>query len=179
MIGRHPFYYEKDVLAFAKVVHRHPGIVIGQMQFRMKNYAYLTKKIASIRQFVLPEAIVDGSGAERSGSSNLTIDLLKLRRNNSLHARLRRPCRSYAPADRRAPDAAGVPAGEIAARFDVSPPAISQHLKVLREAGLVSVRADAQRRIYGIDPSGFAELDRWLARVKLFGSPSSMPLNLS
>lgn len=64
-----------------------------------------------------------------------------------------------------------MPAGEIAGLFDVSPPAISQHLKVLREAGLVSVRADAQRRIYGIDPSGFAELDRWLAHVRRFWEP--------
>jgi DNA-binding transcriptional ArsR family regulator len=62
-------------------------------------------------------------------------------------------------------------AGEIALRFDVSPPAISQHLKVLREAGLVSVRADAQRRIYGIDRTGFAELEQWLAHVKQFWEP--------
>jgi DNA-binding transcriptional ArsR family regulator len=61
-----------------------------------------------------------------------------------------------------------LPAGEIADRFDVSAPAISQHLKVLRDAQLVSVRADAQRRIYGIDPAGFAELDQWLTRVKRF-----------
>jgi DNA-binding transcriptional ArsR family regulator len=61
-----------------------------------------------------------------------------------------------------------LPAGEIADRFDVSAPAISQHLKILREAQLVSVRADAQRRIYGIDPAGFAELDQWLTRVKRF-----------
>jgi len=61
-----------------------------------------------------------------------------------------------------------LPAGEIAERFDVSAPAISQHLKILREAQLVSVRADAQRRIYGIDPAGFAELDQWLTRVKRF-----------
>jgi DNA-binding transcriptional ArsR family regulator len=64
-----------------------------------------------------------------------------------------------------------LPAGEIAGRFKVSPPAISQHLKVLREAKLVSVRIDAQRRIYGIDPAGFAELDQWLARVKRFWEP--------
>jgi DNA-binding transcriptional ArsR family regulator len=61
-----------------------------------------------------------------------------------------------------------LPAGSIAERFAVSAPAISQHLKVLREAQLVSVRTDAQRRIYGIDPAGFAELDQWLARVKRF-----------
>jgi DNA-binding transcriptional ArsR family regulator len=64
-----------------------------------------------------------------------------------------------------------LPAGEIALRFDVSPPAISQHLKVLREAGLVSVRAEAQRRIYGIDRTGFAELEQWLADVKRFWEP--------
>ncbi|HEY1755822.1 MAG TPA: metalloregulator ArsR/SmtB family transcription factor [Bryobacteraceae bacterium] len=62
-------------------------------------------------------------------------------------------------------------AGEIVEHFDFSPPAISQHLKVLREAKLVSVRIDAQRRIYGIDPAGFAELDRWLAQVKRFWPP--------
>jgi DNA-binding transcriptional ArsR family regulator len=59
-------------------------------------------------------------------------------------------------------------AGEIVEHFAFSPPAISQHLKVLREAKLVSVRIDAQRRIYCIDPAGFAELDQWLARVKRF-----------
>jgi DNA-binding transcriptional ArsR family regulator len=64
-----------------------------------------------------------------------------------------------------------LPAGEIALRFAVSPPAISQHLKVLREAGLVSVRAEAQRRIYGIDRTGFAELEQWLADVKRFWEP--------
>jgi DNA-binding transcriptional ArsR family regulator len=62
-------------------------------------------------------------------------------------------------------------AGEIVEHFDFSPPAISQHLKVLRQARLVSVRVEAQRRIYGIDPAGFAELDQWLARVKRFWPP--------
>jgi DNA-binding transcriptional ArsR family regulator len=59
-------------------------------------------------------------------------------------------------------------AGEIADRFYVSGPAISQHLKVLREARLVSIRADGQRRIYELDPAGLAELDRWLIRVRRF-----------
>ena len=62
MMRKRPFYYEKDVIAFARVVNRHPGIVIGQMQRRLDNYAYLTKRIAKIRQFVLPGAIVDGWG---------------------------------------------------------------------------------------------------------------------
>jgi DNA-binding transcriptional ArsR family regulator len=61
-------------------------------------------------------------------------------------------------------------AGEIVAEFDVSAPAISQHLRVLRDAGLVRVRVDAQRRIYGLDPAGLAEIDGWLERVRRFWS---------
>ncbi len=61
-------------------------------------------------------------------------------------------------------------AGEIARRFDMTPPAVSQHLKLLREAGLVQVRRDAQRRIYTLDPAGLAELDAWLARFRRFWS---------
>jgi DNA-binding transcriptional ArsR family regulator len=60
------------------------------------------------------------------------------------------------------------PAGEIAAQFSVSPPAISQHLKVLRLARLIQVRADAQRRIYALDPKGFEEVQRWLLGYRLF-----------
>lgn len=59
-------------------------------------------------------------------------------------------------------------AGSIAAQFDLSGPAISQHLKVLREAGLVRVRVDAQRRIYSLDPDGLAEMDDWLSRMRRF-----------
>jgi DNA-binding transcriptional ArsR family regulator len=59
-------------------------------------------------------------------------------------------------------------AGEIAKRFDMTAPAVSQHLKLLREAGLVQVRRDAQRRIYAIDPAGLAELDVWLGRFRRF-----------
>jgi DNA-binding transcriptional ArsR family regulator len=57
-------------------------------------------------------------------------------------------------------------AGEIATRFAASAPAISQHLKVLRAAGLVRVRAEAQRRIYELDPDGFGALDQWLAQIR-------------
>jgi DNA-binding transcriptional ArsR family regulator len=60
--------------------------------------------------------------------------------------------------------------GEIAKRFDMTAPAVSQHLKLLREAGLVQVRRDAQRRIYALDPAGLAELDAWLARFRRFWS---------
>ncbi|HEY4348478.1 MAG TPA: metalloregulator ArsR/SmtB family transcription factor [Gaiellaceae bacterium] len=48
--------------------------------------------------------------------------------------------------------------GELAAHLPVSRPAVSQHLKVLKEAGLVSERRDGTRRIYGIAPDGLAEL---------------------
>ena len=63
-------------------------------------------------------------------------------------------------------------AGEIVDEFDVSAPAISQHLKALREAGLVRVRTDAQRRIYALDPAGLAEIDAWLESVRRFWSRS-------
>lgn len=61
-------------------------------------------------------------------------------------------------------------AGELVAEFDISAPAISQHLKALREAGLVQVRVDAQRRIYALDPVGLDEIDAWLAGVRRFSS---------
>ena len=53
-------------------------------------------------------------------------------------------------------------AGAIAARFDVTRPAISQHLAVLREAGLVDERRDGVRRWYRARPSGIADLRAWL-----------------
>jgi DNA-binding transcriptional ArsR family regulator len=59
-------------------------------------------------------------------------------------------------------------AGAIAAHFSTSRPAISRHLRVLREGGLVRVRADAQRRVYALDPAPLAELDAWLARYRRF-----------
>ncbi len=61
-------------------------------------------------------------------------------------------------------------AGAIGAHFPVSAPAVSQHLKTLREAGLVRVRVDGQRRIYSLDPEGFAEMEQWLARMRGFWS---------
>lgn len=53
-------------------------------------------------------------------------------------------------------------AGEIAARFDVSRPAISQHLSALREAGLLSERRDGTRRLYRARPEALAELRDFL-----------------
>jgi DNA-binding transcriptional ArsR family regulator len=59
-------------------------------------------------------------------------------------------------------------AGEIAQRFDMSPPAVSQHLKMLKRAHLVRARVDAQRRIYELDPAGLAELEQWLGGIRQF-----------
>ena len=59
-------------------------------------------------------------------------------------------------------------AGQIAAKFDMSAPAVSQHLKVLKDAKLVRVRAEAQRRIYSLDRDGFEEMDEGLARIRRF-----------
>jgi DNA-binding transcriptional ArsR family regulator len=61
-------------------------------------------------------------------------------------------------------------AGEIVAQFNLTAPAISQHLKVLREAGLVTVRVDGQQRVQRLNPVGFAELDHWLEKTRGFWS---------
>ncbi|MEX2395027.1 MAG: metalloregulator ArsR/SmtB family transcription factor [Actinomycetota bacterium] len=55
---------------------------------------------------------------------------------------------------------------DLVALFAISQPAVSQHLKVLREAGLVRVRPEAQRRIYSIDPNGLKRIDSWLTRYR-------------
>ena len=57
-------------------------------------------------------------------------------------------------------------AGELVAEFDLSAPAISQHLKVLREAGLVTVRAEGQSRVQALNPEGFGDLEDWLERTR-------------
>ncbi len=57
-------------------------------------------------------------------------------------------------------------AGELVGEFDLSAPAISQHLKVLREAGLVLTRAEGQTRIQSLNPDGFAELEAWLEKTR-------------
>lgn len=54
------------------------------------------------------------------------------------------------------------PVGAIAARVPVSRPAVSQHLKVLRDAGLVADRPEGTRRVYFIDPNGLGPLRAWL-----------------
>jgi DNA-binding transcriptional ArsR family regulator len=55
------------------------------------------------------------------------------------------------------------PVGELVDRLTLTQPAVSKHLKLLRDAGLVEVRVDAQRRFYRLRPEPLAELDAWLA----------------
>lgn len=57
-------------------------------------------------------------------------------------------------------------AGTIAGHFTISKPAISRHLGVLRDGGMVTVRRDAQRRIYSLRPEGLHDIDRWLAKYR-------------
>jgi HTH-type transcriptional regulator/antitoxin HigA len=62
MIRKRPFFYEKDVVAFARLLNRHPGLVIGQMQRRLNDYRFLARHLVKIRRFVLPGSIADGWG---------------------------------------------------------------------------------------------------------------------
>jgi DNA-binding transcriptional ArsR family regulator len=55
------------------------------------------------------------------------------------------------------------PVNELVSTLKVSQPGVSKHLRVLREAGLVEVRTDAQRRLYRVRPEPLAEIDAWLA----------------
>ncbi len=59
-----------------------------------------------------------------------------------------------------------LPASDISKRFFISSPAISQHLKVLREANLVLVETRAQQRIYTLNPEGISEIEHWILRMK-------------
>lgn len=61
-----------------------------------------------------------------------------------------------------------LPAGAIASKFDISAPAVSQHLKVLKDAKLVTVRTDAQRRLYSLNRDGFEEMEEWLSRIRRY-----------
>jgi DNA-binding transcriptional ArsR family regulator len=55
-------------------------------------------------------------------------------------------------------------AGELAGLLPIARPGVSRHLRVLREAGLVEVRQEAQRRVYTLRPQPLAEIDEWLSR---------------
>jgi DNA-binding transcriptional ArsR family regulator len=58
--------------------------------------------------------------------------------------------------------------GELVERLTLSQPGVSKHLRVLREAGLVGVRQDAQRRLYGLRAEPLAEIDAWLEPYRRF-----------
>jgi DNA-binding transcriptional ArsR family regulator len=73
-------------------------------------------------------------------------------------------------------------AGEVGAAFDITAPAVSQHLKALRSARLVKVRVDGQRRIYQLDSEGLDELKKWLFGLHLVWrgrSAASPPLTVA
>lgn len=57
---------------------------------------------------------------------------------------------------------------DVGREFGISQPAVSQHLKVLRENGFASVRAEGTRRLYSLDTTGLREVDAWLAHFRSF-----------
>ncbi|HWI74098.1 MAG TPA: metalloregulator ArsR/SmtB family transcription factor [Baekduia sp.] len=67
--------------------------------------------------------------------------------------------------------AAGDVGAVVQAEFGISQPAVSQHLKVLRESGFASVRADGARRLYAVEPAPLQEVDAWLAPYRRFWDP--------
>jgi DNA-binding transcriptional ArsR family regulator len=60
------------------------------------------------------------------------------------------------------------PVGDLVDHLEISQPAVSKHLRVLKDAGLVEVRADAQRRLYRISPEPLKALDEWLEPYRRF-----------
>jgi DNA-binding transcriptional ArsR family regulator len=64
------------------------------------------------------------------------------------------------------------PVTELVEQLDVSQPAVSKHLRVLRKAGLVAARVDAQRRVYRLRPEQLREIDDWLAPYRELWSDS-------
>jgi len=59
-----------------------------------------------------------------------------------------------------------LPAGDVVGAMKMSQPGVSKHLKLLREAGLVRMRADGQRRLYSLRPEPFRELEAWVAAYR-------------
>jgi DNA-binding transcriptional ArsR family regulator len=66
---------------------------------------------------------------------------------------------------------AGAVSAVIEQRFGISQPAVSQHLRVLREAGFATVRPEGTRRLYAVDPAGLQEVDAWLDGFRRFWTP--------
>ncbi len=67
-------------------------------------------------------------------------------------------------------------AGDLAEHFPVSRPAIARHVKILRGAGLVRQRTDAQRRFYSLNAASLGQVDQWLAPFRLFWSARMMDI---
>jgi DNA-binding transcriptional ArsR family regulator len=65
-----------------------------------------------------------------------------------------------------------LPVGELVDRLGMSQPLVSKHLRVLKDAGLVQARVDAQRRLYRIRPEPLAEVDEWLATYRALWTAS-------
>jgi len=63
---------------------------------------------------------------------------------------------------------AGEVGAVVQAEFGISQPGVSQHLRVLREHGFTTVRAEGTRRLYAVDPTPLREVDRWLDRYRQF-----------
>ena len=61
-----------------------------------------------------------------------------------------------------------IAAGDIATHFPVSRPAISKHVRILKQAGLVTERAEGRNRYYALDPAGLATVDQWLQPYRAF-----------
>jgi DNA-binding transcriptional ArsR family regulator len=68
-------------------------------------------------------------------------------------------------------------AGQLADALPIARPGVSRHLKVLREAGLVDVRQEAQRRIYSLRPQPLAEVDAWLGDYRVLWQHRLDPLH--
>jgi DNA-binding transcriptional ArsR family regulator len=67
---------------------------------------------------------------------------------------------------------AGAVAATITAEFGISQPAVSQHLRVLREHGFALVRPEGTRRLYAVDPAALRDVDAWLDRFRRFWTPA-------
>jgi DNA-binding transcriptional ArsR family regulator len=67
--------------------------------------------------------------------------------------------------------AAGEVSSVVQEEFGITQPAVSQHLKVLRENGFARVRAEGTRRLYAVDPAPLREADRWLDPFRRFWTP--------
>lgn len=115
---------------------------------------------------LLGHLVRDGGLANAGSGLYFVLDLIKYIRNSlpmdvfdALAESRRRDILDWLGQGERA-------AGDIAEHFSMSAPATSQHLRVLRESGLVRARPEAQRRIYRLDPRGFEAVRNWIDRVR-------------